>query len=54
MVTTILFEEMAGRTKLMAHIRAMSTAARDQAVRMGFARTVEQAQDRLEAYLRTL
>ena len=54
MVTTMLFEDLAGRTKLTAHIRATSTAARDQAVKMGFARTVEQAQDRLEAYLRTL
>ena len=43
MVTTHPFEEVAGRTKLTAHVRATSLAARDQAVQMGFAETVSQA-----------
>ena len=54
MVTSILFEEVAGKTKLTSHIRATSLAARDRAVQMGFTETVSQSLDRLDAYLRTL
>ena len=54
MVTTVLFEEVPGGMKLTAHVRATSAAARDMAVKMGFANVVTQSLDRLEAYLRAL
>lgn len=54
MITSILFEDVGGRTKLTAHVRAISVAARDQAVQMGFAQVVSQSYERLDAYLATL
>jgi uncharacterized protein YndB with AHSA1/START domain len=54
MITTISFEDAGGRTKLTAHVRATSIAARDKAVQMGFATTVSQGNERLAAYLATL
>jgi len=54
MITTITFEDVGGRTKLTAHVRATSITARDKAVQMGFATTVAQGNERLAAYLATL
>ena len=45
MITSILFEEVGGRTRLTAHVRATSIAARDQAVQMGFAEAVSQGNE---------
>ena len=54
LVTTILFEEIHGRTKLVAHVRAQSVAHRDETVRRGFANVVLQGYERIDAYLLTL
>jgi uncharacterized protein YndB with AHSA1/START domain len=54
LVTTILFEETDGKTKLVAHIRAQSVAHRDETVRRGFANVVSQGYERIDAYLLTL
>jgi uncharacterized protein YndB with AHSA1/START domain len=54
LVTTILFEDLDGRTKLIAHVRAQSTADRDETVRRGFADVVAQGYERIDAYLLTL
>jgi uncharacterized protein YndB with AHSA1/START domain len=54
LVTTIVFEEIAGKTKLVAHIRAQSLAHRDETVRRGFANVVSQGYERIDAYLLTL
>ena len=52
MVTSILFEEVAGKTKLTAHFRATSHRRTRQAVQMGFAETVVAGQRKLATYLR--
>jgi uncharacterized protein YndB with AHSA1/START domain len=54
MVTTILFEEAGGKTRVVAKIRANSIAARDMAMKMGFSQMVVTGYTRLEAYLKTL
>ncbi|RUW19142.1 activator of HSP90 ATPase [Mesorhizobium sp. M4B.F.Ca.ET.169.01.1.1] len=54
MVTTILFEDAGGKTRIVASIRANSIAARDMAVKMGFGQMVMASYARLEAYLKTL
>ena len=54
MVTTILFEDVGGKTRIVANIRASSIAARDMAVKMGFGQMVMASYARLEAYLKTL
>jgi uncharacterized protein YndB with AHSA1/START domain len=54
LVTTILFEEIDGKTKLVAHIRAQSVAHRDETVRRGFANVVSQGYERIDVYLLTL
>jgi len=54
LVTTILFEDLGGKTKLVAHVRAQSVAHRDETVRRGFADVVSQGSERIDAYLLTL
>jgi uncharacterized protein YndB with AHSA1/START domain len=54
LVTTILFEDLGGSTKLVAHVRAQSVAERDETVRRGFANVVSQGYERIDAYLLTL
>ena len=54
LVTTILFEELGGKTKLIAHVRAQSLTERDETVRRGFADVVSQGYERIAAYLLTL
>jgi uncharacterized protein YndB with AHSA1/START domain len=54
LVTTILFEDLGGRTKLVAHVRAQSVAHRDETVRRGFAEVVSQGYERIDVYLTTL
>jgi uncharacterized protein YndB with AHSA1/START domain len=54
LVTTVRLEDLGERTKLIAQIRAVSTAERDETVRRGFANVVSQAYERLDAYLLTL
>jgi uncharacterized protein YndB with AHSA1/START domain len=54
LVTTILFEDLDGKTKLIAHVRAQSVAHRDETVRRGFADVVSQGYERIDAYLLTL
>jgi uncharacterized protein YndB with AHSA1/START domain len=54
LVTTILFEDLGGKTKLVAHVRAQSVAHRDETVRRGFADVVSQGYERIDAYLLTL
>ncbi len=54
MVTTILFEDIGGRTRIIANVRANSFGARDMAVKMGFGQMVAASYARLEAYLGTL
>jgi uncharacterized protein YndB with AHSA1/START domain len=54
LLTTILFEDLGGRTKLIAHVRAQSIAGRDETVRRGFADVVAQGYERIDAYLLTL
>jgi hypothetical protein len=54
LVTTILFEDLGGKTKLVAHVRARSIADRDETVRRGFANVVAQGYERIDAYLLTL
>ena len=54
MVTTIVFEDAGGKTRIVANIRANSIAARDMAVKMGFGQMVMASYARLEAYLKTL
>jgi uncharacterized protein YndB with AHSA1/START domain len=54
MVTTILFEDVAGNTRIVATVRASSIGARDMAVKMGFGQMVMASYARLEAYLKTL
>jgi uncharacterized protein YndB with AHSA1/START domain len=54
LVTTILFEEIAGKTKLVARVRAQSLAHRDETIRRGFANVVSQGYERIDAYLLTL
>lgn len=54
MITTVTLGEAAGRTAVRVHVLFLTVAARDEAVRMGFAVTVEQGSDRLDRYLETL
>lgn len=54
MVTTILFEDIGGKTRIIANVRANSIGARDMAVKMGFGQMVAASYARLEAYLGTL
>jgi hypothetical protein len=51
-VTRILFEELAGRTRLTAHFSATCIAARDRA--MGFADAMSEGNEKLASYLDTL
>lgn len=53
-VATITFENVGGKTRLTAHVRLNSIAARDMTVQGGFADTVARSHERLDAYLRTL
>lgn len=54
LLTTVRLEDLGKRTKLIAQIRAVSIAERDETVRRGFANVVSQAYERLDAYLPTL
>ena len=54
MVTTILFDDIGGKTRIIANVRANSIGARDMAVKMGFGQMVAASYARLEAYLGTL
>ena len=54
MVTTIQFEDVGGKTRIVATVRANSIDARDIAVKMGFGQMVMASYARLEAYLTTL
>ncbi len=49
--TTISFTERDGKTKVAGVIRADTIALRDQMVRTGFSRTVEESYDRMADYL---
>ena len=52
LVTSILFEELDGRTRLTAHFSATCIAARDKA--MGFADAMSEGNEKLASYLDTL
>ncbi|QKD01020.1 activator of HSP90 ATPase [Mesorhizobium loti R88b] len=54
MVTTIQFEDVGGKTRIVATVRANSIDARDMAVKMGFGQMVMASYARLETYLTTL
>ena len=52
LVTSVLFEDLDGRTKLTAQVRWTSAAALDQAMR--FAEGMSQGNEKLAAYLTAL
>lgn len=54
LVTTIKLTEQAGRTTVLAHVKAASVELRDQTVARGFAGMVSTGNDRLAEYLETL
>jgi uncharacterized protein YndB with AHSA1/START domain len=54
MVSTIAFDDIAGKTRLRVTVRLNSIAERDMTIKMGFANMLEVAGNRLEAYLKTL
>lgn len=54
MVTELTLAENAGRTTLNVIVRFASLAARDEAVRRGFATAVLEGSDKLDVYLDTL
>jgi uncharacterized protein YndB with AHSA1/START domain len=53
-VSTITLSETSGETDVVALIRCVSVAARDETVRRGFSGMVSQGNDRLADYLATL
>jgi uncharacterized protein YndB with AHSA1/START domain len=53
LVSTITLNEAAGRTTVLAHVRCMSVAARDETVARGFSGMVSVGNDRLAEYLAT-
>jgi len=54
MVTEMTLAEQDGRTTVTVTVRFNSLAARDEAVRQGFATTVSEGSDKLDLYLFTL
>lgn len=54
LVTTILFEDLNGRTRLTAEFRAVSIAERDEIVAWGIARNMSQGNEKLAAYITRL
>jgi uncharacterized protein YndB with AHSA1/START domain len=52
--TSVFFEDLNGKTRFTAHLRAMSIPARDKAIQSGLAEIMSQGHDRLAAYLTTL
>lgn len=54
MVTEMTLTEQDGRTSVTVTVRFTSLAARDQAVKQGFASTVSEGSDKLDLYLFTL
>lgn len=53
-VSTITLTEAVGRTTVLAYVRCLSTAARDETVGRGFTGMVSMGNDRLAEYLPTL
>ena len=54
LLSTITLTEARGRTTVLAHVRAASAAARDEAVANGFTGMVSVGNDRLAEYLASL
>ena len=52
MISTIRFEEIPTGTRVIAHIEVLTTQARDETIRNGFALMVDEGSDRLEEYLK--
>lgn len=54
LVSTITLTEASARTSVLAHIRCVSAAARDETVARGFSGMVSTGNDRLAEYLTTI
>ena len=54
LVSTITLSEIGRRTKVLAHVRCVSVAARDETVARGFSGMVSVGNDRLAEYLKTI
>ena len=54
LVSTIMLNEAGRRTKVLAHIRCLSVAARDETVARGFTGMVSVGHDRLAEYLKII
>ena len=52
MISTIRLEEIAGGTRVIAHIEVLTAEERDQVIRNGFALMVDGGNDQLEEYLK--